>query len=169
VFSSLLGIARIFLGLLGFSFKGLGRQFEGINTMDNLVHSWKKLTLSERDGPGCSLTSDHSITEFSIATQFLTKRAINMEVIARTFTPPWRARNGFKIKRFSDHKLLFTFNNEKDVGRILVSDPWSFDKHLVVIQKYDGSSPLQDIKFDRTTIWVQIHGIPLKYMSFKGG
>ncbi|XP_075636519.1 uncharacterized protein LOC142608713 [Castanea sativa] len=137
--------------------------------MDNLAQSWKKLTLSDREGPGCSLTSDHCITEFSIAAKFLTKRAINVEVIARTFTPLWRAKNGFKIKRFSDHKLLFTFDNEKDVDRILASEPWSFDKHLVVMQKYDGNSPLQDIKFDRTRIWVQVHGIPLKYMSFEAG
>ena len=91
--------------------------------MDNLTHSWKKLTLSEREGPGCNLTSDHSITEFSIAAMFLTKRAINVEVIARKFTPLWRARNGFKIKRFGDHRLLFTFDNEKDVNRILASEP----------------------------------------------
>lgn len=37
------------------------------------------------------------------------------------------------------------------------------------MQKYDGSFPLQDIKFDRTTIWVQVHGIPLRYMSFDKG
>ena len=122
--SSLLGIAiRLFQGLFGFSFRGFGKQFEGMNNMDNLTHSWKKLTLSEREGPGCNLTSDHSITEFSIAAMFLTKRAINVEVIARKFTPLWRARNGFKIKRFGDHRLLFTFDNEKDVNRILASEP----------------------------------------------
>ncbi|KAL0006670.1 hypothetical protein SO802_008172 [Lithocarpus litseifolius] len=121
------------------------------------------------EGPGCNLTSDHSISEFSIAAKFLTKRAINVEVIAQTFTPLWRARNGFKIKRFGDHSLLFTFDNERDVDRILVSEPWSFDKHLVAMQKYDGSFPLQDIKFDRTTIWVQVHGIPPKYMSLDAG
>ncbi|KAK9992432.1 hypothetical protein SO802_027417 [Lithocarpus litseifolius] len=54
-----------------------------------------------------------------------------MEVIAKTFTPLWRAGNGFKIQHFGDHKILFTFDNREDVDRILEGEPWSFDKHLV--------------------------------------
>ena len=137
--------------------------------MEDLAQSWKRLTLSEREGPGCNLTVDHSITEYSIAAMFLTKRAINVDVIARTFTPLWRAKNGFKIQRFGEHKLLFTFDNKEDVDRIITSEPWSFDKHLVVMQRYDSESSLQDIKFDRTTLWVQVHGLPLKYMNFEAG
>ena len=122
--------------------------------MEDLAQSWKRLTLSEREGPGCNLTMEHNITEHSIAAMFLTKRAINVDVIARTFTPLWRAKNGFKIQRFGEQKLLFTFDNKEDVDRIIMSEPWSFDKHLVVMQRYDSNSSLQDIKFDRTTLWV---------------
>ena len=64
---------------------------------------------------------------------------------------------------------MFTFDNKRDVDRILMSEPRIFDKHLIVMQRYDSDSPLQDIKFDRTTLWVQVHGILLKYMSFKVG
>lgn len=137
--------------------------------MEDLAQSWKRLTLSEREGSACNLTTEHNTNEHAIAVKFLMKRAINVEVIAQTFTPLWRARNGFKIQRFGEHKLLFTFDNKRDVDRILMSEPWSFDKHLVVMQRYDSDSPLQDIKFDRTTLWVQVHGLPLKYMSFEEG
>ena len=65
--------------------------------MEDLAQSWKRLTLSKREGPGCNLTPEHSTPEQSIVVKFLTKRAINVDVIARTFTPLWRARNGFKI------------------------------------------------------------------------
>lgn len=99
-------------------------------TMDDLAHSWNQLTLSEREGPGCSLTHDDSVMDFSIVANFLTRRAINVEVIARTFTPLWRARNGFKIQNFGNHKILFTFDNKEDVDRTLSSEPWCFDKHL---------------------------------------
>ena len=137
--------------------------------MEDLAQSWKRLTLSEREGPSYNLNMERSITEHSIAAMFLTKRAINVDVIARTFTPLWRAKNGFKIQRFGEHKLLFTFENKEDVDRIIMSEPWSFDKHLIVMQRYDSDRPLQDIKFDRTTLWVQVHGLPLKYMNFEAG
>ena len=77
-----------------------------------------------------------------------------MDVIAKTFNPPWRARDGFKMQSFEDHKFLFTFEKKEDVDRILDGEPWSFDKHLVVMSRYENESPLQDIRFKKTKIWV---------------
>ena len=91
--------------------------------MDDLAQSWNWLTLSKREGLGYSLTNDNSVIDFSITAKFLTKKAINIDVIARTLTPLWRARNGFKIQIFGDHKILFTFDNKEDVDRILRSEP----------------------------------------------
>jgi len=85
---------------------------------------------------------------------FLTKRALNIDVIARTFTPLWRARNGFKVQNIGDHKILFTFDNKADVDRIIQSKLWSFDKHLVVMQQYEKEDSIQDLKFDKASFWV---------------
>ncbi|XP_030964319.1 uncharacterized protein LOC115985520 [Quercus lobata] len=135
--------------------------------MDDLAQSWNKLTLSEREGPGCCLTNEESVKEFSIVAKFLTRRALNIEAIARTFTPLWGARNGFKIQAFGDHKILFTFENKEDVDRILSSESWSFNKHLVVMQRHENDLSLQDITFNKTTLWVQVHGLPTRFMSFE--
>ena len=133
--------------------------------MDDLAQSWNRLSLSDREGLGCCLLDGDNIETFSIAAKFLTKRAINMEIIAKTFTLLWRARDGFKMQSFGDHKILFTFEKKKDVERILDGEPWSFDKHLVVMNRYENESSLQDIKFEKTKLWVQIHGILIKYMT----
>ena len=133
--------------------------------MEDLAQSWNKLTLSDREGPGCCLLDDDRSQKFSIAAKFLTRRAINMEVIAKTFNPLWRAKNGFKIQSFGDHKVLFFFDNMEDVDRILEGEPWTFDKHLVVMNRYENESSLQDIKFEKTKLWVQLHGLPIKYMT----
>ena len=53
--------------------------------MEDLAQSWKRLTLFEREGPSCNLTTKHNTTEHSIAAKFLMKRAINVDVIAQTF------------------------------------------------------------------------------------
>ena len=133
--------------------------------MEELAQSWKRLSLSEKEGPGCCLTEEESVNQFSIAAKFTTKRAINVDSIARTFNPLWRAKKGFKIQKIGDHEMLFSFETKEDVDRILSSEPWSFDKHLVIMQRYDHEQPFQDIKFEKTTFWVQVHGLPMKYMT----
>ena len=138
-------------------------------TMDDLANSWNRLTLSDREGPGCNLTHDDSVMDFSIAAKFLTRIALNVEVIAKAFTPLWRVRNGLKIQKFDDHKILFTFDNKEDVDRILNSKPWSFDRHLVIMELYEGDRPLNEIRFQKTTFGVQVHGLPIKYMSMEAG
>ena len=38
---------------------------------------------------------------------------------------------------------------------------------MVVLQRYDNDRPLDDIKYDQTTFWVQVHGLPLRYMTIE--
>ena len=45
--------------------------------------------------------------------------------------------NGFKIKKEGDHVVLFTFDNKEEMEKVIDAEPWSFDKHLVVLQCYD--------------------------------
>lgn len=69
-----------------------------------------------------------------------------------TFTPLWRSVNGFHVRSASDHILLFAFDNKEDVERILANELWSFDKHLVVLQRYEKNTPLRELKFDQVAV-----------------
>ena len=64
-----------------------------------------------------------------------------------------------------DHILLFVFDKKKEVEKIFSSEPWSFDKHLVVLQRFENNSLVCDLSFTRIAIWVQIHDIPFRYMN----
>lgn len=55
-----------------------------------------------------------------------------MEVIGRMFKPLWRSQNDFKVREADDHILLFVFDFDNDAERVLATEPWVFDKHLVL-------------------------------------
>ena len=112
-----------------------------------------------------NLNKEQSSAEYFIAAKFLTNRSLNIDAVTRTFNPLWRAVNGFKVRNVGDHILLFVFDNKKEVEKIFVSETWSFDKHLVVLQRFENNVPVCELSFTWTAMWVQIHDIPFRYMN----
>ena len=62
--------------------------------MEELAKSWSCLTLSDVEGSHLSITEEDAVADFVLTTKFLTKRALNIEAIAKTFTSLWRMKNG---------------------------------------------------------------------------
>ena len=79
----------------------------------------------------------------------------------------WRSTNGFKIRNHQDHMVLFVFDNLSNVYQILQIQPWSFDKHLVMVQRYNTDVPVWDLPFMKALFWVQVHEIAVRYMTKK--
>ena len=91
--------------------------------MEDLTKSWSCLTLSECEGSDLQLTNEQVEIEFVFAAKFLTKRALNSDAIAKTFTPLWRSKNEFKVKREGDHTVLFTFGDKSEMENFLATEP----------------------------------------------
>ena len=37
----------------------------------------------------------------------------------------------------------------------------------MVMRRYENDSPLEGFQFEKTKLWVQVHGIPIKYMTIE--
>ena len=133
--------------------------------MEDLTKAWSCLTLTDQEGDDLRLNEEEAAPEFTLAAKFLTKRALNIEAIAKTFNPIWRSRNGFKVKKEDDHFVLFTFENQEEMKKILATEPWSFNKHLVVLQQYEKDVDLCDMNFNMANFWVQVHDIPARFRT----
>ena len=60
---------------------------------------------------------------------------------------------------------MFAFEVESDVDKVLMGEPWSFDRHLVLLQRYDGKTAMKDLDFTTSLLWVQIHSFPFCFLS----
>ena len=123
--------------------------------------------MNEREDVNLEISEDKSSNECIMAAKFLTKRALSVEAVIKTFNPLWRSKKGFEVRRAGDHILLFVFDNKEKVDKIHSSAPWSFDKHLVILQWYDREVPIRALKFDTILVWIQVHDIPMRFLNHK--
>ena len=88
-----------------------------------------------------------------------------MEVVAHTFRPLWRTRGNFEVNDAGNNMVLFDFELEVDVEKVLMGEPWTFDRHLVVFERYEGSKSVQKLQFKTTSFWVQLHDLPFSFLT----
>ena len=51
------------------------------------------------------------------------------------------------------------------MDKILLSEPWSFDKYLVILQRYEIDTLIHYPVFDKVSLWVQVHDILVRYLN----
>ena len=88
-----------------------------------------------------------------------------MESVARTFKPLWRTDHGFTIRDMNDNKLVFVFEDEADRERVMMGEPWAYDKHLVILKRIEEDEAIKEVEFCETSFWVQLHGLPVRRMN----
>lgn len=90
-----------------------------------------------------------------------------MEAFAWTFKQLWRTGNGFRVRNQGNNIVLFVFDNLMEVDKILKSQLWSFDKHLILMQCYSNDVPVTELVFEKVPFWVQVHDLPNSFMTRK--
>ena len=135
--------------------------------MEKLMGLWEKLSLSESEGSKFAIRDDQEAEEQCLAAKFLTRRVLNMEAIAKTFTLLWKARKGFEIRDMGDHRVMFVFPEASNIDRVLMGEPWTFDRHLVVLERMKRSDATEELKFNQISFWVQVHDLPVRRSSLE--
>lgn len=57
--------------------------------MEDIANRWKKLSLSDTKGMNVDLSKERKPMESVPAVEFLTRKSMNIEAVARTFRPIW--------------------------------------------------------------------------------
>jgi hypothetical protein len=72
---------------------------------------------------------------------------INVEAIARTFKPLWQTRKSFSIQDVGDNMVLIEFEEAADLERVLLGEPWSYDKYLIAFHRLSNEIAVEEFAF----------------------
>ena len=106
---------------------------------------WNKLSLTEDEKSKVVIEKDW-IEETTDARRncllgkLLTKRVLNLEVMRSVVYKVWKLVGGLEIKEVDDKVHVFQFQDETEKDRVLVRQPWSFNKSLIILKEFDGLS-----------------------------
>lgn len=88
-----------------------------------------------------------------------------MEVVTCTFKPLWKPSGELKIQDVGENILLFEFEDNLDLERVLEFEPWSYDKSLVIFQREFNVESVPTLDFSHITFWLQIHNVPERLLT----
>lgn len=142
--------------------------------LDELSSMWGKLSLTETEKTVIAIQVE-DVAETTrrgglcLVGKVLSTRVVGGEILRSTLLRAWHLLKSVSFKTMNDNLFLIEFDVEEDLERVLTGGPWLFDNYLVAMQKFDGSIPPDQLDFSTTTLWVQIHGLPLVCMNKEVG
>lgn len=97
--------------------------------------------------------------------KLLTKRSFIKNGMMSTFKAVWRITRDVEIQSIEDNLFLFKFVNLIDKQRILDGSLGTYDRHLLLLQDFDGDKRPSNFSFMYAPFWVRVFDLPLNIMS----
>lgn len=129
--------------------------------MEDLDGLWKKFLLSELEDDKFTPSSTNEHEKPTLVAKFFTQWVINVEAVTRTFKPLWRSESGFSAQELGENLMMFEFEDVADLEKVLLYEPWTNDKYLVAFWRLEGTVEPENLVFNQTSFWVQIHDLSM--------
>ena len=121
----------------------------------------EKCNLKLRTG---SIQQSKQEAEFSLLFRLLTSRSFNGEAFKGTVWNLWASQGGVTIRDIEDNLFMAIFNRGDDMERIVIQSPWTFDKKLIQITRFESDMQPTVVKFTHSLFWIRIHNLPILSM-----
>ncbi|XP_058180171.1 uncharacterized protein LOC131298712 [Rhododendron vialii] len=106
---------------------------------------------------------------FVLVGKILASKVLNKSGVQKIIEKAWRTEEEFSISPWRDNVYAFGFKNEDDLCRIISKSPWSVMGSILILRKWDKKKSFSELDFRFSPFWVQIHGLPLRFLNVKTG
>jgi hypothetical protein len=139
------------------------------------MDQFERLTFDEDDGEivieeeETHGRGEELVPALCLAGRFLTMRPIRVHTMKEKMKEIWCLVKGVTISEVGDGVFLFQFNHNHDLEKVLKGGPWFFGKHMLILGSMVGVKDPSHVSLFAVPFWIQIHQLPVGYMSEKIG
>ncbi|XP_042950147.1 uncharacterized protein LOC122282243 [Carya illinoinensis] len=145
-----------------------------VYSMDSLHSMWGNLHLNEEEEDAIVI-NDNACSEVlrkgdrNLIGKIWTDRQVGKNVVESMLAKIWLRSKPIVLREVGRNTFILIFATYADKYRVEGGRPWFFDGQLFVINTFDGSILVSELKFDRASFWVQFHNLPLLGMNKECG
>ncbi|CAA0812281.1 Unknown protein, partial [Striga hermonthica] len=89
--------------------------------------------------------------------------------IRRAMSQIWKLNQPMEVKDLSPNYFQFIFQDVEDKKRVSAGNNWSFENQYLILREWSNGISSKHQSFRELTLWVQIHNIPLNWVSSEVG
>lgn len=88
-------------------------------------------------------------------------RSYNTFGLMETMKKLWCPSKGMTCREMGSNMISFQFNDKRDMERVVVKQPWHFNKHILVFSPIFNEIQPSMMTFDKTACWIRLYDIPM--------
>ncbi|RYQ97023.1 hypothetical protein Ahy_B08g092995 [Arachis hypogaea] len=112
---------------------------------------------------------DHSFIEdnLNMVGKIISDKEVNFKTCKAALLGIWGNPDGVVISDVGRNKVLISFRDKNKGIQICKGGPWSIRGNLLNLQIWNGRQSVYDVDHNYMELWVQIHGLPLHFLTVK--
>ncbi|XP_058782355.1 uncharacterized protein At4g02000-like [Vicia villosa] len=101
--------------------------------------------------------------------RFLCDKLVHVISMKSRMADIWRSVKGVATKEAANGLFLFQFEHKLDMEAALNGGPWTYDNHLMILERVKLGVQIENIPLYHVDFWVQVHHLPAGLMLEKVG
>ncbi|KAF8379973.1 hypothetical protein HHK36_027439 [Tetracentron sinense] len=98
-------------------------------------------------------------TKFCLIGIFETTRSLPRKIVKESTIKFWKVKHKVTPSNLSDGHILFNFEDETNLRRVLQNQPWCFHGCLLKLQRWNPSLLISKLQFQLVPFWNQLHDL----------
>ncbi|XP_060673331.1 uncharacterized protein LOC132803803 [Ziziphus jujuba] len=107
----------------------------------------------------------HRLSQLWLVGKVLSPKIVKKNIVQSIIRHVWFTDEEVRVDHLHPNVFLFCLKSVLDRNRIWRKRPWSINGAHLVLREWRPDSSFEEINFHLSTFWIQIHGLPLQYMT----